>query len=113
MIMRLSFALLCLLCFGCGFSSNPHYLEKRTDLKKSCAGLAVKDRYAYQGESSGSVKRSYRVEASGDKSGYDYGVDSSFLSDQNYMSRITVSKYIKDKKCSDQYLHDVRVLNDN
>lgn len=98
---------------GCGFSPNPQYLEKRAHLKKSCAGLTVKDRYAYQGESDGSVKRSYRIEASGEKSGYDYGVDSSFLSDQNYMSRITVSKYIKDKKCSDQYLHDVRVLNDD
>ena len=98
---------------GCGFSSNPDYLKKRAELKKSCSGLVVKDRYAYQGESEGSVKRSYRVEGDENNADYNYGVDSSFLSDQNYMSRITVSKYIKDKKCSDQYLHDVRLLNDN
>ena len=98
---------------GCGFSSDPDYLRKRAELKKSCSGLVVKDRYAYQGEGEGSVKRSYRVEGNKDDADYNYGVDSSFLSDQNYMSRITVSKYIKDKKCSDQYLHDVRLLNDD
>ena len=98
---------------ACGFKSDPQYLNKRSQLRKTCDGLTVKDRYAYQGESDGSVQRSYRIEAKDNNTSYDYGIDSSFLSDQNYMSRITVSKYIKDKKCSDQYLHDVRMLNED
>ena len=95
---------------GCGFKSDPEYLKQRQSYRQDCHGLYMAQRSTYSSDNEGSTAQIYTIETDKNKNGDIYNLHHSFLSNNNYVNRITTAKNIRTRSCDDGYLRDIRIF---